>query len=151
MLIATAARYGAMFSGCDDATVETMREFGERLGVAFQLADDLIDIESEADETGKTPGTDLREGKRTLPVIHVLAGTDPADDRLRELLTGDLSDDTHLEEALGLLRAHPAMARARAHTDAVARQAQDVLAGLPEGDAKEALHALASGVVTRVG
>ena len=100
VLIATAARYGAMFAGCDDATVETMREFGERLGVAFQLADDLIDIESEADETGKTPGTDLREGKRTLPVIHVLASTDPADARLRELLTGDLEDDARLAEAL---------------------------------------------------
>ena len=151
VLIATAARYGAMFSGCDDATVETMREFGERLGVAFQLADDLIDIESEADETGKTPGTDLREGKRTLPVIHVLASTDPDDARLRELLTGDLEDDSRLAEALRLLRAHPAMGLARAHTDAVARQAQDVLATLPDGDAKEALYALATGVVTRVG
>ena len=151
VLIATAARYGAMFSGCDTATVETMRQFGERLGVAFQLADDLIDIESEADESGKTPGTDLREGKRTLPVLYVLAGTDPADDRLRELLTGDLSADSDLDEALRLLRVHPAMARARDHTDAVARQAQDVLATLPDGDAKQALHALATGVVTRVG
>ncbi|HET6967656.1 MAG TPA: polyprenyl synthetase family protein, partial [Ornithinibacter sp.] len=137
--------------GCDAATVDTMREFGERLGIAFQLADDLIDIESEADETGKTPGTDLREGKRTLPVLHVLAGSDPADARLRELLTGDLTDDADLDEALRLLRAHPAMAQARAHTDAVARGAQDVLAGLPDGDAKDALHALATGVVTRAG
>jgi heptaprenyl diphosphate synthase len=151
VLIATAARYGAMFGGCDDATIETMRDFGERLGVAFQLADDLIDIESEADETGKTPGTDLREGKRTLPVIHVLASTDPADARLRELLTGGLEDDVRLAEALGLLRAHHAMALAREHTHAVARQAQDVLATLPDSDAKDALHALATGVVTRVG
>ena len=151
VLIATAARYGAMFGGCDDATVETMRDFGERLGVAFQLADDLIDIESEADETGKTPGTDLREGKRTLPVLHVLASTDPADARLQELLTGDLEDDARLAEALGLLRAHRAMAVAREHTYAVARQAQDVLATLPDSDAKDALHALATGVVTRVG
>jgi len=151
VLIATAARYGAMFAGCEDATVDTMREFGERLGVAFQLADDLIDIESEADETGKTPGTDLREGKRTLPVIHVLASTDPADDRLRDLLTGDLEDDALLGEALHLLRAHPAMRLAREHTYAVARQAQDVLTGLPESDAKDALYALATGVVTRVG
>jgi heptaprenyl diphosphate synthase len=151
VLIATAARYGAMFAGCDDATVDIMREFGERLGIAFQLADDLIDIESEADETGKTPGTDLREGKRTLPVIHVLASTDPADARLRELLTGDLEDDARLVEALRLLRAHPAMGLARDHTYAVARQAQDVLAPLPDSDAKDALHALATGVVTRVG
>ena len=151
VLIATAARYGAMFGGCDAATVEVMREYGERLGMAFQLADDLIDIGSEADETGKTPGTDLREGKRTLPVLHVLASTDPADARLQELLSGDLSSDEALAEALALLRAHPAMELARAHTEGVARGAQDVLADLPPSDAKDALHALATGVVTRVG
>ena len=151
VLIATAARYGAMFGGCDAATVETMREFGERLGMAFQLADDLIDISSDAQETGKTPGTDLREGKRTLPVLHVLAGDDPADARLRELLTGDLDDDVLLEEALALLRPHPAMERAREQTFAVATRAQEVLADLPPSEAKDALHALATGVVTRVG
>ena len=73
VLIATAARYGAMFSGCSADVVETMRVYGERLGMAFQLADDLIDIESSEDELGKTPGTDLREGKRTLAVLHALA------------------------------------------------------------------------------
>ncbi len=151
VLIATAARYGAMFGGCSPEVVETMREYGERLGVAFQLADDLIDIASEADETGKTPGTDLREGKRTLPVLHVLASTDPADARLQALLTGDLSGDAELEEALTLLRVHPAMERAREHTFAVATRAQSVLDALPPSDARDALHALATGVVTRVG
>ena len=151
VLIATAGRYGVMFAGGDEATAMVMRDYGEKVGIAFQLADDLIDIGSEADETGKTPGTDLREGKRTLPVLHVLASDDPADAHLQALLTGDLGDDARLDEALRLLRAHPAMAQARAHTDAVARQAQDVLAALPEGDAKAALHALATGVVTRVG
>jgi len=151
VLIATAARYGAMFSGCSPEVVETMREYGERLGVAFQLADDLIDIASDADATGKTPGTDLREGKRTLPVLHALASTDPADARLQELLLGDLADDDRLAEALTLLRAHPAMERARAHTEAVARQAQDVLDPLPTSEARDALYALATGVVTRAG
>ena len=151
VLIATAARYGAMFSDCSPDVVETMREFGERLGIAFQLADDLIDIASDADDTGKTPGTDLREGKRTLPVLHALASTDPADARLQELLTGDLTDDERLAEALRLLRAHPAMERARAHTEAVARQAQAVLDPLPPSEAKDALYALATGVVTRAG
>ena len=74
VLIATAGRYGVMFSGGDEATAMLMRDYGEKVGIAFQLADDLIEIGSEADETGKTPGTDLREGKRTLPVLHVLAG-----------------------------------------------------------------------------
>ena len=151
VLIATAARYGAMFGGSDAATVEIMREYGERLGMAFQLADDLIDIGSDGEQTGKTPGTDLREGKRTLPVLHALASTDPADARLQELLLGDLSTDDALAEAVGLLRAHPAMGLAREHTYAVASGAQDVLAPLPASDAKAALLALATGVVTRVG
>ncbi|TQJ49487.1 polyprenyl synthetase family protein [Phycicoccus sp. SLBN-51] len=151
VLIATAARYGAMFSGCSQEVVETLREYGERLGMAFQLADDLIDIASEREETGKTPGTDLREGKATLPVLLTRASTDPADARLKELLGSDLRDDDLLAEALRLLRAHPAMEQARERTYAVARQAQDALRPLPEGEAKEALLALATGVVDRVG
>ncbi|WP_082589447.1 polyprenyl synthetase family protein [Nostocoides sp. Soil756] len=151
VLIATAARYGAMFGGCPPAVVEVLREYGERLGVAFQLSDDLIDIASEADETGKTPGTDLREGKRTLPVLFVLASQDPADARLQELLRGDLTQDGPLAEALALLRVHPAMERAREHAAAVASRAQAVLDPLPPSEAKDALRALAAGVVTRVG
>jgi heptaprenyl diphosphate synthase len=151
VLIATAARYGAMFGGCPPETVATLREFGERLGMAFQLADDLIDIASDPEDTGKTPGTDLREGKATLPVLYARASQDPADARLRELLAADLRDDQLLTEALDLLRGHRAMEQAREHTFAVARQAQDALAGLPEGEAKAALMALATGVVTRVG
>jgi geranylgeranyl pyrophosphate synthase len=151
VLIATAARYGAMFAGCDAATVEIVRQYGELLGMAFQLADDLIDVSSEADDLGKTPGTDLREGKRTLPVLYALASTDPADARLRELLQTDLRDQVLLDEALGLLRGHPAMEQARAHTSAVATQAQDALDPLPDSEAKTALRALATSVVTRVG
>jgi heptaprenyl diphosphate synthase len=150
VLIATAARYGAMFSGCSDDVVETMRVYGERLGMAFQLADDLIDIESSAEELGKTPGTDLREGKRTLAVLHALASTDPADARLQELLRSDLSGDAELAEALGLLRAHPALEQARAETRVVGEEAQAALAELPNGEAKTALLALATSVTHRV-
>ncbi len=150
VLIATAARYGAMFSGCADDVVETMRVYGERLGMAFQLADDLIDIESSEEELGKTPGTDLREGKRTLAVLHALASTDPADGRLQELLRSDLSGDAELAEALGLLRAHPALEQARAETRQVGEQAQAALVDLPVGEAKTALLALATSVTHRV-
>ena len=150
-LVATAARYGAMFSGCAPEVVETLRVYGERLGVAFQLADDLIDIASDSEETGKTPGTDLREGKRTLPVLYALASTDPADARLQELLRGTPREQGELDEALHLLRGNAAMDRAREHTLGVAREAQAALAPLPEGEAKTALLALATGVVNRVG
>jgi heptaprenyl diphosphate synthase len=151
VLIATAARYGGMFAGCSASTVEILREYGERLGMAFQLADDLIDISSDFEDTGKQPGTDLREGKRTLPVLYVLASTDAADRTLQQLLQQDLRDDALLARALELLRTHPAMDRARETTQEVARRARDVLAPLPDSEAKAALEALATSVVTRSG
>ena len=160
VLIATAARYGAMFSGCPPETVDIVGRYGERLGIAFQLADDLLDISSAPGESGKTPGTDLREGVATLPVLLVRQSGDPADDRLKILLgpEGDLRDDALHAEALALLRAHPAMAQARERTNAVAREAQDLLVplavGLPAGsrahDAMTALSALVESVVNRV-
>ncbi|MEO7752840.1 MAG: polyprenyl synthetase family protein [Terracoccus sp.] len=152
VLIATAARYGAMFSGGTPELAELMRLYGEKVGIAFQLADDLIDITSDADETGKTPGTDLREGVDTLPVIRAKASTDPADARLLELLSADLSDDdAGVAEALALLRVHPALDAAREETYAVARDAQHLLDPLPDSDAKDALQALAVSVVDRNG
>lgn len=152
VLIATAARYGAMFSGCDARTVEVVREYGERVGMTFQLADDLIDISSDAEDMGKVPGTDLREGKRTLPVLYALASTDPADARLQELLLSDLdADDEAHAEALELLRVHPAMAAAEQRTRAVAHSARESLSGLPDGEVKAALDTLADLIVARVG
>ena len=153
VLIATAARYGAMFSGCDSATVDLLREYGERVGMTFQLADDLIDIASQAEDMGKVPGTDLREGKRTLPVLYALASDDPADARLHELLLhSDLAADNSAHaEALALLRAHPAMAAAEAKTAEVAASARLALAPLPDGEVKQALDTLAELIVSRVG
>jgi heptaprenyl diphosphate synthase len=161
VLIATAARYGAMFGGCPPETVDIMRRYGERLGIAFQLADDLLDISSGSGESGKLPGTDLREGVATLPVLLVRRSADPADDRLRRLLAPgyDLRDDALHAEALGLLRAHPAMGEARERTNAVARQAQHLLAPLAGGpavdssarDAMTALSSLVESVVNRAG
>ncbi|KRE35924.1 geranylgeranyl pyrophosphate synthase [Janibacter sp. Soil728] len=151
VLVATAARYGAMYGGCSPEVITMATEYGEHLGVAFQLADDLIDISSESDETGKTPGTDLREGKRTLPVLNALASTDPADAELQELLRSELKEPERVERTLELLRPHQAMADAREETLAVGRQAVDSLGSLPDSDAKTALIALMEGVVHRVG
>ncbi len=152
VLVATAARYGAMFAGGDAATVEVLRGYGERLGVAFQLADDLIDITSDGEASGKTPGTDLREGVDTLAVLHAKASTDPADARLRQLLASDLRDDDDAHaEALMLLRAHPAVEAARAHTRDVGAQARRLLTELPDSEARAALDALVEQVIHRVG
>ncbi|MGB2970600.1 MAG: polyprenyl synthetase family protein, partial [Candidatus Nanopelagicales bacterium] len=102
-LIATSGRFGAMFSGCDEATVELMTRYGERIGVAFQLADDIVDVTSDGGQSGKTPGTDLREGILTLPALLAMQSTADQDARLRELLSRPLPDDTEHAEALALL------------------------------------------------
>jgi heptaprenyl diphosphate synthase len=150
-LIATSARLGAMLAGAQADDVETVARFGELYGLAFQLSDDLIDIASEAVDSGKTPGTDLREGIRTLPVLLVLAGTDRESARLRDLLSGDLSEDVRLAEALALLRAHPAMAEARARLTSYADEARAVVRDLPDGPCRGALLALTEYVLARTG
>jgi len=150
-LIATSARLGAKMSGASVEIELALTEFGERIGAAFQLSDDIIDISSETDDSGKTPGTDLREGVPTLPVLFALQGTDPADARLRELLSQPLVDDGLHTEALTLLRAHPAMDEARAYVRAEADAARAMLSTLPAGSARAALEALCDTVVTRLG
>ena len=150
-LLATSARLGAMMAGAPAGDVETVARFGEVFGTAFQLSDDLIDVLSETGQSGKTPGTDLREGIRTLPVLLVLATDDPEGARLRELLQGDLSDDRLLDEALTLLRAHPAMSEARARLVAHVDEARSVASDLPPGPVREALSALADFVLARTG
>jgi heptaprenyl diphosphate synthase len=148
-LIATSARYGARFSGAPLEVEEALRAYGERVGTAFQLSDDILDIASDSDESGKTPGTDLREGVPTLPVLIAQRSTDPADARLLELLGADLTDDALHAEALDLLRKHPAMDEARAYVLQRADDARELLKALPEGPVREALDAFAALIATR--
>ena len=148
-LIATSARYGAMFAGAPVEVVDALTSYGEKVGVAFQLSDDILDVASESAESGKTPGTDLREGVPTLPVLIARKSADPADARLLELLDGDLTDDVRHAEALTLLRAHPAMAAARDYVATEANEAKRLLHALPEGPVRTALEAFADVVANR--
>jgi heptaprenyl diphosphate synthase len=148
-LIATSARLGALHAGVADGTVDVLAQFGEHIGMAFQLADDVLDIASESDVLGKASGTDLREGVPTLPVLYAQQSTDPADTQLLSLLAGPLPDDVVHAEALRLLRAHPALFRARAVVRRYADDARAVLAPLPDIPARRALEALCDSVVTR--
>ncbi|WP_433800485.1 polyprenyl synthetase family protein [Actinomycetospora sp. CA-084318] len=152
-LIATAGRFGAMFAGAAPEHVEAMRRFGEIIGTAFQVSDDIIDIASPSGDSGKTPGTDLREGVATLPVLYALADDGPDADRLRALGVGEkeITDDAVVDEALGILRASDGLARARAALDEQADAARAELAGLPAGPARDALAALLDYTVDRVG
>src|SRR5215469_1489032 len=97
-LIATSGRFGAMFSGLPDEMADLISDACLRIGVAWQLSDDILDIASTSAESGKEQGTDLRQGVRTLPVLYALRGTaaDPAAVRLRELLSLRDLDDPEL-------------------------------------------------------
>jgi heptaprenyl diphosphate synthase len=154
-LIAVACRFGAMMSGADETVVDVLTQYGERLGVAFQLADDVLDIASDSHESGKTPGTDLREGIATLPVLRLHERADrlglPEDRELCELLAADLTDDARHAEALARLRAHAALEEARQDMVRYAHEARAALSPLPESYAKTALTELCDAVVHRAG
>ena len=148
-LIATSALYGAMFGGASPAVQQALTKYGEVVGLAFQLSDDILDVASDAGVSGKTPGTDLREGVPTLPVLFARTTARPEDSRLLELLDGDLTDDARHAEALALLRRHPAIDEARAYVLARANEAKAALAAVPEGPVRTALEEFADLVAVR--
>ena len=153
-LIATAGRFGALFSGAPAGVADQIAAACEQIGVAWQLSDDVIDIASDSSQSGKTPGTDLRQGVRTLPVLYALrsTGQSPADARLRSLLDeADLTDEALLAEALTLLRGHHAMKESRADVLNWLHEARVSIGTLPDGPARAAFLALCDFVEKRTG
>ncbi len=150
-LIATSAEFGAHFAGVPAPMTDSLRRFAAAIGIAFQLSDDILDVASDSDKSGKTPGTDLREGVATLPVLYALRGDDPADSRLRDLVSKPLVDDAEHAEALELLRASAAMREARTTLGSYADAARAMLIELPDVPARAALAALCDLVIERTG
>ena len=157
-LISAAAQVGVIFSNAPQEFRAPVAEFGERIGVAFQLIDDVIDLAGELDDTGKTPGTDLRAGVATLPLLYLrrLAKTDSdADDLLRRIerdvttaFYGE-ADETDLTAAIAELRTHPVTQQTLDEAHRWAREAVEALAPLPEGPVKKALTRFAQTIVER--
>ena len=150
-LIGAAGQFGAMFSGADEDQIQRLSRLGGIVGTAFQISDDIIDIDSDPDESGKLPGTDLREGVHTLPVLYALHDSGPDADRLGELLVGPIDDDAALAEALALLRASAGMAKAKDTVARYAAQAREELAALPDGVGRQALANLVDYTIHRHG
>ena len=147
-LIAAACRLGGRLAGAPADVVEALTEYGERVGRAFQLGDDLLDITAETAVAGKAPGGDLRTGVRTLPVLYLLRRGGPGAARLAAVLDGD-HDDRSVAEALDLLRASPAMAEARRAAQADVDAAKAALAALPAWPVRGALEEVADRVLDR--
>jgi heptaprenyl diphosphate synthase len=147
-LIATSARFGALLSGASAQTVEALTKFGEKIGVAFQVADDLLDVTSDETASGKTPGTDLKEGVPTLVTLYVIAANNPDDNDLIAKLKGPISEND-LSGVITQLRSHKALTDVKDYLAKVAKEANDLLVDLPEGTAKEALKSLTFALVNR--
>ncbi len=148
------ASSGAIFAGADESFEDLLVEYGEKVGVAFQLADDVIDVTGVKVKSGKSPpGTDLREGVPTLPVLLLrrdAAAGDASASALLELVDGDLSSDSALAEVVAGLREHPPVTE---ESWKIARQwsaeAVAALDPLPEGVVKASLTNFAHAVVDR--
>jgi len=169
-LIATSARFGAMFAGCAPVVVQQVTNYGELAGIAFQLADDVIDVRSDAQTTGKTPGTDLREKVPTMPVLllraRVATGTDApvsyggertmldpavveADRALLALIDGDLTSGEALSDVVMRLSTHPVVDQTAELAHRWSADAIDSIGNLPEGDVKNSLISFAEALVAR--
>ena len=148
-LIATSARFGGLLSGANRETVETLTKFGEQIGIAFQLADDVIDIASESSQSGKTPGTDLREGIPTLVTLNVMASNKAEDAELKRLLSAPIHDEVEVQQVLRALRTHYGLQQARQQLGNVAKDARTALGPLPLNSATSALFSLCDAVVDR--
>ena len=148
-LIAASARFGAMVSGAPSDIKETLTIFGEKIGIAFQLADDVIDIASESHQSRKTPGTDLREGVPTLVTLNVMKSTRPEDRELIELLKAPIKDEAVVAQVLKTLRGHPALQESRDQLQQIARDARTALGPLPVNDVTGALFSLCDAIIDR--
>ncbi|HLA85484.1 MAG TPA: polyprenyl synthetase family protein [Thermoguttaceae bacterium] len=150
-LCACCCRLGAHYAGAPDAIADALGRYGFNLGIAFQIADDLLDVLGDESTTGKSLGTDLLKQKTTLPLIRLLAVLDPSD---RDDLLGVLSDaDAENGQTREALR--PWLARtdaldyARRRADDFVQQAIAELDALPSGPLRDVLARLAEFVITR--
>jgi len=148
-LFGTSIRFGALLSGAAPQIVEALTTFGEEIGLAFQLADDVIDIASQTNESGKTPGTDLREGVPTLVTLLVQKANRPEDQKLINSLAGPISDERKVIEVLNALRSHPALDEARTITLQYAENSRKLLSSLPVNETTSAFLTLCDSLVTR--
>jgi heptaprenyl diphosphate synthase len=151
-LVAASGQLGALFADTPPEVVDVMVSYGEKVGVAFQLADDVIDVTGLKVTSGKAPGTDLREGVPTLPVIllrRAAAAGDASAADVIALVDSDLSSDEALADAVEAVRSHPQTQEAWAVAQQWADDAVAALEPLPDSTVKQALASFAQAVVSR--
>lgn len=150
-LFSAATEVGGVIAGANDAQVQALFTYGDALGIAFQIADDLLDYGGSAAQIGKNVGDDFRERKLTLPVIKAIAAAD-AEERAfwdRTIAKGQQAEGD-LEQALAIMARHGAMEAARADALAWSAKAKAAIAELPDHPIRGMLSDLADYVVVRI-
>lgn len=147
-LTAVCGRLGAVYAGASEDVADKMETYGRCVGLAFQIADDLLDLTGDETKAGKTLGTDLEEGKLTLPLIHAL-NTLPATaaDELRDLIRSDRPDKRR--KVAEVLTRTGSLAYAKRTAEEFGRQARAALADLPPSECKHILEQLTDWSVKR--
>ncbi len=149
-LIATSCRLGGMLSDAPPEFLDVLEEFGEALGMAFQLSDDIMDVTATQRELGKEPGVDMREGVYTLPVLHALHRGGRREELARLLGSGPPAGE-RLDRALEIVRAEESLEHARRAVALEVKRATELALRLPDNAARGALVALAGFLAARCG
>jgi len=149
-LIATSCRLGGVLSDAPSEHVDVLEEFGEALGMAFQLSDDIMDVSASEQELGKEPGVDMKEGVYTFPVLQALSEEEHGGE-LADILRQGPPEGERLERALRIVRSPGSLEPARAAVAAEVDRARQLGLRLPQGPARTALLALAEFLAARCG
>lgn len=147
-LIAAAAKSGALIGGGSKEQVEALSQYGELIGMAFQIQDDYLDVISDEEELGKPVGSDIVEGKMTLMVVHTLeAATDADKEELISIL--ESGDESNTTRAIEIFDKYDSITYARDIALENVNQAKKLLDMMDDSPAKEALYYLADFMLER--
>lgn len=146
-LLAASTKSAAIFSGVPPAVCDQMFEYGRHLGLAFQVVDDILDFTQTSEQLGKPAGSDLASGNLTAPALYALKG--PGGDRLRDLIDGEFVEEGALAEAVSLVVEGGGVERSRELAREEGELARQSLSCLPDGEARECLHAMIDYVLDR--
>lgn len=149
-LMAVACEAGAMLAGAPEALRKALRDYGMRVGMAFQVADDLLDLTAPESKLGKPNGHDIKEGKFTLPLLHALkaCGREERGEVQETLLKPELAPHD-VKFVMDFIVRHGGIAAATAKAEALVVEAKALLAPLPEGPSKDSLLGLADYIIQR--
>ncbi len=149
-LFRASARGGAIIADRGEKDIESIGEYGRKMGIAFQIQDDYLDLVGDEEKIGKDVGSDIKEGKRTLIVIKALSELpDKKGNRLKEILKKDGNSDEEIREAIDLMKEVNAVQYSKELAKQYAEEAKEELEILPENEYRELLEELVEFMITR--